>query len=194
MNEMMTNPEKIRHGVTLTCFLLFTSLTDPCFAAEKKVIHSVGSFPAIKAENLNEKTFHLPADFPSDRTLLLLGFKREQADTLETWIEGLNLKETEIVWFEMPVISSAYSIGAFFIDGAMRRGVPDLRMREHIITLYTDQRAFASSMGIDDQTLGAYVAVVDRKGHHLGFVQGEFSPIKAARITSLLRSKQVVRP
>jgi hypothetical protein len=149
----------------------------------------VGTFPAIQAENLNEKTFNLPADFTSDRTLLLLGFKREQADTLETWIEGLNLKEKEIAWFEMPVISSAYSIGAFFIDGAMRRGTPDLKMRGRIITLYTDQKAFASSMGLDDQTLGADVAVVDRKGNNLGFAQGEFSKIKAAKIISLLRSK-----
>ena len=173
----------------LSSFLLFTSTTDPSFAAERKIIRSVGAFPAIKAENLNEKQFDLPADFPSDRTVLLLGFKREEADTLETWIEGLNLREKDIAWFEMPVIPSLYSIGGFFIDGAMRRGVPDLKMRERIITLYTDQKAFASSMGITDQTLGAYVAVVDRKGNNLGFVQGEFSKFKAAQITSLLRSK-----
>ena len=149
----------------------------------------MGTFPAIQAENLNEKQFNLPADFPSDRTLLLLGFKREQADTLETWIEGLHLKERKIAWFEMPVIPSLYSIGGFFIDGAMRRGTPDLKMRERIITLYTDQQAFASSMGINDQPLGAYVAVVDRKGNNLGFVEGEFSKVKAVKITSLLGLK-----
>lgn len=186
---MTTNFQRIRRSLVIGSFLLFTSITDLTFAAEKKVIQSVGSFPTIKAENLNEKTFNLPADFPSDRTLLLLGFKREEADTLETWIEGLNLKEKEIAWFEMPVIPSLYSIGGFFIDGAMRRGTPDLKMRERIITLYTDQRAFASSMGIDDQRLGAYVAVVDRKGNNLGFVQGEFSKAKAAKIITLLKPK-----
>ena len=184
-----TNKLPILSAVAFSSLLLFPSITGLGFAAEKKVTRSVGAFPAIKAENLNEKTFDLPADFPSDRTLLLLGFKREEADTLETWIEGLNLKEKQISWFEMPVIPSLYSIGGFFIDGAMRRGTPDLKMRERIITLYTDQKAFASSMGIDDQTLGAYVAVVDRKGNNLGFVQGEFSKMKAAKITSLLRSK-----
>ena len=184
-----TNKLRILCAVALSSLLLFMSITDLSFATEKKVSRSVGSFPAIKADNLNEKQFNLPADFPSDRTLLLLGFKREEADTLETWIEGLNLKDKEIAWFEMPVIPSLYSIGGFFIDGAMRRGTPDLKMRERIITLYTDQKAFASSMGIDDQTLGAYVAVVDRKGNNLGFVQGEFSTAKAAKITSLLRSK-----
>jgi len=184
-----TNKLRILSAVALSCLLIFTLTPDLSFAAEKKVTHSMGTFPAIKAENLNEKTFNLPADFPSDRTLLLLGFKREQADTLETWIEGLNLTQKGIAWFEMPVISSAYSIGAFFIDGAMRRGTPDLKMRERIITLYTDQKAFASSMGFDDQTLGAYVAVVDRRGNNLGFVEGGFSKIKSAKINSLLRSK-----
>jgi hypothetical protein len=62
-------------------------------------------------------------------------------------------------------------------------------MRERIITLYTDQKAFASTMGITDQTLGAYVAVVDREGNNLGFVQGEFSKVKALKIMGLLRSK-----
>ena len=184
-----TNKLRILCAIALSSLLLFMSITDLSFATEKKAIQSVGFFPAIKAENLNEKKFNLPADFPSDRTLLLLGFKREEADTLETWIEGLNLKEMEIAWFEMPVIPSLYSIGGFFIDGAMRRGTPDLKMRERIITLYTDQKAFASAMGIADQTLGAYVAVVDRKGNNLGFVQGEYSKVKAAKITSLLRSK-----
>ena len=186
---MKTHFQRIRRSLVIGSFLLFTSITDLTFAAEKKVIQPVGAFPAIKAENLNERVFNLPTDFPSDRTLLLLGFKREEADTLETWIEGLNLKEKEIAWFEMPVISSAYSIGSFFIDSAMRRGTPDIKVRERIITLYTDQRAFASSMGIEDQTLGAYVAVVDRKGNNLGFVQGEFSKGKAAKINGLLRSK-----
>ena len=184
-----TSNLRILSAVAVSCLLLFTLATDPSFAVEKQVTHSLGTFPAIKAENLNEKTFNLPTDFPSDRTLLLLGFKREQADTLETWIEGLNLKEKGIAWFEMPVISSLYSIGGFFIDGAMRRGTPDLKMRDRIITLYTDQKAFASSMGFDDPTLGAYVAVVDRKGNNLGFVEGDFSKIKAAKIKSLLRSK-----
>ena len=181
--------QSIRCHFALSSFLLFTLMTDLSLALEKKVIHSIGTFPTIKAENLNEKTFNLPADFPSDRTLLLLGFKREEADTLETWIEGLNLKEEEIAWFEMPVIPSLYSIGGFFINGAMRRGTPDLKMRERVVTLYTDQRAFALSMGIDDQTLGAYVAVVDRKGNNLGFIQGAFSKVKAAKITRLLRTK-----
>lgn len=186
---MTTLFQRIHRSRVLGSFVLFTSITNMTFAAERKVIQSVGSFPSIQAENLNEKQFNLPTDFPSDRTLLLLGFKREEADTLETWIEGLNLREMEIDWFEIPVISSAYSIGSFFIDGAMRRGTPDLKMRERIITLYTDQRAFASSMGIVDQMLGAYVAVVDRKGNNLGLVQGDFSKGKAAKITSLLRSK-----
>jgi hypothetical protein len=186
---MTTNFQRVRRSLALSSLLIFTLTTAPSVAAERNITRSVGTFPAIKAENLNEKTFNLPADFPSDRTLLLLGFKREEADTLETWIEGLDLKEKEIAWFEMPVIPSLYSIGGFFIDGAMRRGTPDLKMRERIITLYTDQRAFASSMGIDDQKLGAYVAVVDRKGNNLGFVQGAFSKTKAANIINLLKAK-----
>lgn len=178
----ITKKLRVLYAIALSGLLIFMAITDLSFAAEKRVIGSVGSFPAIKAANLIEREFNLPTDFPSDRTLLLLGFKRAEADTLDTRIEGLNLKETKIAWFEMPVIPSSYSIGGFFIDGAMRRGTPDLKMRNRIITLYTDQKAFASSIGIDDQGLGAYVSVVHRKGNNLGFVRGEFSKAKAAKL------------
>ena len=159
------------------------------YAASGKPSKAVGQFPAIQAENLNEKVFNLPKDFPADRNLLLLGFKREQADTLDTWVKGLQLKKKNISWFEMPVISSAYSIGSFFIDGAMRRGTPSEKTRDHIVTLYTDQKAFAASMGLNPQTLGAYIVVVDRKGNNLGFVEGDFSKSKANKIWGLLKLK-----
>ena len=158
-------------------------------AASGKPSKAVGQFPAIQAENLNEKVFNLPKDFPADRNLLLLGFKREQADTLDTWVEGLQLKKKNISWFEIPVISSAYSIGSFFIDGAMRRGTPSEKTRDHIVTLYTDQKAFAASMGLNPQMLGAYIVVVDRQGNNLGFVEGAFSKSKASKIKGLLKLK-----
>ena len=53
----------------------------------------------------------------------------------------------------------------------------------------TPNTSKSAIMGIEDQTLGAYVAVVDRKGNNLGFVQGDFSKGKAAKIINLLRSK-----
>jgi hypothetical protein len=48
----------------------------PIMGARNKVIHSVGSFQAIKGENLSEKKFNVPAAFSSDRALFSSGFQR----------------------------------------------------------------------------------------------------------------------
>ena len=150
---MTTLFQRIHRSRVLGSFVLFTSITNMTFAAERKVIQSVGSFPSIQAENLNEKQFNLPTDFPSDRTLLLLGFKREEADTLETWIEGHDLKEKEMAWFEMPVIPSFYLIDGFFIDGAMRRGTRRINTNHVYCGPATRQRCVPLARGNLDQPL-----------------------------------------
>ena len=40
------------------------------------------------------------------------------------------------------------------IDGPLRRDAPGLKIQERLITIHRDQRAFASSVGIEDQTRG----------------------------------------
>ena len=146
-------------------------------------------FPAVSGENLNGKTFSFPQDFKAERTLVLFAYEREQAQALNSWIQGLRLTEKSIPWFEMPIISSAYRVGSFFIDAGMSRGIPDPRIRERVVTIYTNQELFSQALGIEFERSAAYALVVDQHGKHVGFVKGAYDSEKGAMILRLLNSK-----
>jgi hypothetical protein len=153
------------------------------------MINSSGIFPSLTGENLNEKKFILPQDLPAEITLVLIAFEREQAEVLESWSKGLDLPNSQIPWIETPVISTPYVLGGFFIDRGMRIGIPDPKIRERVITLYTDRAAFAKSMGFEYDKHSAYVAVVDRSGKNLGMVKGPYDDVKARALLKLLEAK-----
>jgi hypothetical protein len=50
-----------------------------------------------------------------------------------------------------------------FIDGGMRRGIPDAAVRAATITLYIDKDPFKRSLGIASED-DIYVLLVDRAG------------------------------
>lgn len=146
-------------------------------------------FPTLSGENLNGKKFNLPQDLPAERTLVLIAFEREQQAVLDSWSKGLDLPNGSIPWIEVPVISTPYVLGSFIIDSGMRKGIPSPKIRDRVITLYTDREAFAKSMGFKYDKQGAYVAVVDRSGRNLGMVKGSFDERKAKTILDLLEPK-----
>jgi len=164
-------------------------LTMSFFTNAQHSDESKGVFPFLSGENLNGKTFNLPQDLPAEKTLVLIAFQREQQVDLDSWSQGLDLLNSQIAWIEVPVISTPYVLGSFIINSGMRRGIPNPKIRERVITLYTDREAFAKSMGIEYNKNEAYVAVIDRSGKNLGFVKGFYDENKAREILSLLGLK-----
>ena len=146
-------------------------------------------FPTLSGKNLNGKEFNLPRDLPAEKTLVLIAFEQEQQFVLDSWAKGLDLPNSPIPWIEVPVISTPYVIGSFIIDFGMRRGITSPKIRDRVITLYTDREAFAKSMGFKYDKQEAYVAVVDRSGKNLGMVKGSFDERKAKTILDLLEPK-----
>jgi len=146
-------------------------------------------FPNLSGKNLNGKQYNLPKDLPSEKTLVLIAFEREQQAILDSWYQGLDLINSSIPWIEVPVISKPYKLGSFIIDSGMRRGIPNPRVRDKVITLYTNREAFAHSMGFEYDNQAAYVAVIDRSGKNLGIVKGSYDQDKAKKILKLLDMK-----
>jgi len=158
--------------------------------AQKASAAGAHIFPQVSGDNLNGKTFSFPQDFTAPRTLILFAYQREQADALGSWVEGLKLTERSIPWFEMPIISSPYKLGSFIIDRGMRSGIPDTKIRDRVVTIYTDQEAFSHALGIEFEKTAAYALVVDAQGKVLGFVKGAYDLKKASTILQLLKMKK----
>ncbi|NBV51120.1 hypothetical protein EBR78_07885 [bacterium] len=145
-------------------------------------------FPAVTGKNLQGKQFVFPRDFRSARVLIIFGYEREQAALLSSWVIGLDLANRDWEWYEMPVISAPLILGSWFIDGGMRKGIPDIRLQERVITLYTDREKFSNSLGIPFNIQGVYAVVVDQKGKLLGYIQGGYTVEGAQQIERWMKT------
>lgn len=150
----------------------------------------IAVFPTISGENLKGKEFEFPRDFKTDRVLILFAYEQEQADKLSSWVEGLGLLNSQIEWYETPVIAMPLQLGSYIIDGGMRKGIPDERIQERVVTLYTNRKEFSNSLGIPFNMQGAYAMVVDQNGKVAGYMQGEYSVNAAKKIMRLLNPQK----
>lgn len=147
-------------------------------------------FPAVTGKDLNGKPWKAPADFPGDRTLVILGYEQEQQEAIDTWTAGMGLTKPEnpLPWVEMPVIDEPGMVMRWIIDTGMQRGIPDQDIRSHVWTAYTDRKAFLTSCGIDSVS-HIHVLVVARDGRILAMETGRHTDAAAARIAKVLRGE-----
>lgn len=146
---------------------------------------ALNALPTIHAEDLNGQAYTLPQDLPSEKTLLLIAFKREQQKDVDTWIDGLNLKESSIPWLELPVLEDYGSWFKWFVDNGMRKGIKSEFDRSKVVTVYTDKSAFNTALGIEtEETI--YAAIIDQKGQILHREAGRFDPSKADKLLQKL--------
>jgi len=87
--------------------------------------------------------------------------------------------------YELPVLSSVYGPARWFIDGGMRRGIPDPAARARTITVYTEVRKVADNLGLAGTETIA-VLIVERSGRVLASEVGGFEKHKAARLAAAL--------
>lgn len=144
-------------------------------------------FPQVSGKDLNNKPWNAPADFPGDRTLVVIGFEEEQQSAIDSWLEGMGVKNPSsgIAWIEMPLIDNPGMFMRWFINTGMKEGIPSKEVRSHVWTAYTDKKAFKQTCGIlSEKTV--YALVVDRGGQILAMESGDFSKTAAARLSHFL--------
>ena len=144
--------------------------------------------PAVTGKDLNGKPWKAPADFPGDRTLVILGYEQEQQEAIDTWTAGMGLTKPEnpLPWVEMPVIDEPGMVMRWIIDTGMQRGIPDREIRSHVWTAYTDRTRFLASCGVDSMA-DIHVLVVARDGTILAMETGRHTDAAAARLRQVLR-------
>jgi len=144
--------------------------------------------PAVTGKDLNGKPWKAPADFPADRTLVILGYEQEQQAAIDTWTTGMGLTQpgNTLPWVEMPVIDEPGMVMRWIIDTGMQRGIPGKDARSHVWTAYTDRQAFLKSCGLDSVN-EIHVLVVARDGVILALESGRHTDDAAARILKVLR-------
>jgi len=153
-------------------------------AGERDQAESPATFPAVDGRTLLGANVALPADFPADRTLVVVAFQRGQQSRVDRWIEravGAGVPPTtrgatgsiRAAVVEVPVLSTQWRPVRRFIDGGMTAGIGDPDVLARTITVYTDVAAFQRFLAIPSSN-DVHALVVDRDGTIL--VRGRGDP------------------
>lgn len=137
-------------------------------------------FPIVEARDLEGRRYRVPDDLPVGRRLLVLPFRREQQIVVEGWkaaIDDLADTYPDLTVWEMPALSRGYSVVRPYIDGGMRAGIPDLDVRRHTITAYTDLNALSRLLGIEGRDT-VHVFLLDSDGRIVWRDAGEVDEAK----------------
>jgi len=155
---------------------------------EIRMPDSTPHFPAVTGRSLTGRTYHLPADFEGERNLVLVAFKRHQQEDVDTWtphLRPLAARDSTLRAYELPTLGHGYTWMRGFIDGGMRRGIPDSAVRAATITLYINKRSFRDTLAIADENR-IHVLLVDRAGRILWRAEGPYTAEAEAALKRVL--------
>jgi hypothetical protein len=176
----------------MTALLLPPALRAQIAPADKPAISAtadapaLGRMPVINTESLAKRELTLPKDLPGQRTLILMAYARVQQKNIDTWINGMALAKSRIAWIETPIVGERNFLMQAFINGGMRAGIQDPTARENTVTLFVEPDELAKAMGMPSKTSTIFAAVVERSGRVLAYVEGDYTPEKAALISAAL--------
>jgi hypothetical protein len=107
-------------------------------------------FPEIDTRDLEGRVVRLPVALPGPSDVLVLAFRRGQQSDVDGWRDAVGrLGEPEVGFWEVPVIGRLWNPMRGWIDGGMARAIPDIAVRTHTLTTYTDANALRGALGID---------------------------------------------
>lgn len=116
-------------------------------------------FPTVTGRSLLGVELALPREFPADRTLAVVAFRRWHQARVDRWIaraaaEGVpptprgHTGAMPVAVVELPVLATAWRPVRRFIDGGMTSGIRDPDVLARTITIYTDVGRFQRSLAI----------------------------------------------
>jgi len=150
----------------------------------------MGRLPAFMAQTLLRQPVTVPEGLPSDRTLALITFKRGQRADVESWIQGMNLRnDPSITWMRMPVLNDPGTLtGRSAVENRLLQHYTADTERAKMVPVFTDRASFVRSAGLGS-TDQVYAVVVNRQGEVLARVEGQFDADKAQTLRETLQQK-----
>ena len=147
----------------------------------------MGQLPAQATQSLTRTPVSLPEDLPSDRTLALVTFNRDQRSQADSWIEGLNLKnDSSISWVRIPVLNDPGTAeGRSDAEKRLLERYTAEAERTRMLPMFMDKAAFARSTGLTSIEQ-SYAVVLNRQGDVLARVEGPFDATKAQTLRETL--------
>lgn len=122
--------------------------------------------PRIRGESLSRVEYEFPRDLDRAATLFLVAFYQRQQPAVNTWLPTaaeLAAHQAHFSFFEIPLIGRRYRPGKALINGGMRSGIADPKVRATTVTAFQSVTRFLRALGIADRS-EIVVLLVDRTG------------------------------
>ena len=113
----------------------------------------INEFPAIEGNNLNKQKKVVPDDFVDKNLIVIVAFQQWHQPLVDESIlllENNGLGETHNI-IEVPTIQKTSKLAEIYLDGVMRAGIRDDRIRNRTITAYIDKEQFKEDLEIPDE-------------------------------------------
>ena len=145
-------------------------------------------FPPLKVRDLEGTEHTIPDDLPGGPHVLVVAFQRWHQSIVDRWtppLEVLAQRHPGTEVWEVPSISKGYRLFRSGIDGGMAAAIPDVSVRRHTLTAYTDMHALARDLELSSMET-VHVFLVDCSGHVLWRAEGEPSPVLLEELEAAL--------
>lgn len=149
-------------------FFAFLALAMNAFAASKdaSALAPGDRLPELRGEYLSERKANLPADASGRVALLMLGFTYKSRFAVEEWGKRFRAefeKNSQVTFYEIPMIGGLGRTAKWFIDSGMRRGTPKSDY-ENVITVYGGTDPWKQRLNVMNEA-DAYLILLDPKGN-----------------------------
>jgi hypothetical protein len=136
------------------------------------------TFPPITSWSLDKEKITLPGEFQGQIDLLLLSFREEQQNDINSWMstaQALQHLNFQFRYYQLPVAEKENFIFRWWETSSMRSDQTDPEALHWIVPLWVDRKKFFQSLDIpnDKQVV---VLLVDRQGKVLWRATGPMTP------------------
>jgi hypothetical protein len=145
-------------------------------------------FPRLAACDLDGREVALPAGLPGEWTVVIIAFRREQQELVDSWVPWLEQRaavDPRLGFVELPAIGLRWQPARPVIDGGMAAAIRDQKTRQRTLTVYTDIRRVTGPLGIPDRGT-IWLFLVDRAGQVRWRGSGGQDAATAAALTAAL--------
>jgi len=130
----------------------------------------------------------LPAGLPGEWNVVVVAFRRQQQELVDSWVPWLEERAAETPWLrfvELPAIGLQWQPARPVIDGGMAAAIRDPQTRRRTLTVYTDVRRVTTPLGIGDRGT-IWLFLVDRAGRVRWRGSGGWDAAAAAELAEAL--------
>jgi hypothetical protein len=176
-------------ALVLLILSLFSCQNTPTSPLPSPKLMANDVFPAAGGQDLTGAERRFPADLKAKKNVVIVAFQRWHQDEVDVWFKALETQiraDPDIEYCELPTLAPMGSLREWFLFKGMQSGIPDPWMRERVVTLHLDKKAFNLALGIPDEN-HVSVFIVAAGGRILGKVHGACNGKLLLQIQTLLQ-------